>query len=90
MSGGTTWADGAVVKQWSRVGWAITFGIVTFMWWQLLLNQTSSYLAAFEQTNVQIVLFTLVVFMHTTGGLWSYVRFFHHPAEADPEANAEG
>jgi hypothetical protein len=45
-------------------------------------------LSAFQQTNVQVVLFTLVVFMLTTGGLWSYFRFLHHPAEAETGAPA--
>ena len=67
--------DGATVMRWSRVVWALTFGIVTFLWWQLLLNQNGSYAAAFEQSNVQVVLAVLGVFMLTTGGLWSYFRF---------------
>jgi hypothetical protein len=84
-----TFMDGAIVKDWSRIGWAITFGIVTFLWWQLLLNRTSSYLSAFQQTNVQVVLFTVVVFMLTTGGLWSYFRYLHHPAELEPATEGE-
>jgi hypothetical protein len=84
-----TFMDGAVVKDWNRIGWAITFGIVTFLWWQLLLNRTASYLNAFQQQNVQVVLFTLVVFMLTTGGLWSYFRFFHHSAELEPATETE-
>jgi hypothetical protein len=67
--------DGATVLGWSRLAWALTFGTVTFLWWQLLLNQDQAYVAAFEQTNVQVVLATLGAFMLTTGGLWSYFRF---------------
>ena len=67
--------DGATVMSWSRLAWALTFGTVTFLWWQLLLNQDRAYAAAFEQTNVQVVLAVLGVFMVTTGGLWSYFRF---------------
>jgi hypothetical protein len=67
--------DGAMVMNWSRVAWALTFGTITFLWWQLLLNQNGSYVAAFEQTNVQVVLAVLGIFMLTTGGLWSYFRF---------------
>ena len=74
--------SGATVKAWSRLGWAIVFGIVTFLWWQLLLNQSAAYLSAFEQTNVRVVLFTLGAFMLTTGGLWSYFRFRPEPAKA--------
>jgi hypothetical protein len=79
-----TFLDGATVKNWSRLGWALVFGVVTFLWWQLLLNQDASYLGAFEQTNVRVVLATLGVFMLTTGGLWSYFRF--RPATTEAEA----
>jgi hypothetical protein len=79
-----TFLDGATVKNWSRLGWALVFGVVTFLWWQLLLNQDAAYLGAFEQTNVRVVLATLGVFMLTTGGLWSYFRF--RPATAEAEA----
>jgi len=75
--------DGATVMGWSRIAWALTFGTVTFLWWQLLFNQNAAYAAAFEQTNVQVVLATLGVFMLTTGGLWSYFRFRPEPAEAE-------
>jgi hypothetical protein len=75
--------DGATVMGWSRIAWALTFGTVTFLWWQLLFNQNAAYAAAFEQTNVQVVLLTLGVFMLTTGGLWSYFRFRPAPAEAE-------
>ena len=74
--------DGATVMGWSRLAWALTFGTVTFLWWQLLLNQDGAYAAAFEQTNVQVVLAVLGVFMLTTGGLWSYFRFKPGSTEA--------
>ena len=74
--------DGATVMAWSRVAWVLTFGVVTFLWWQLLLNQDRAYAAAFEHSNVKLVLATLGLFMLTTGGLWSYFRFRRVPAEA--------
>jgi hypothetical protein len=74
--------DGATVMAWSRVAWALVFGTVTFLWWQLLLNQESSFISAFEQSNVQMVLAVLGVFMLTTGGLWAYFRFKPDPSEA--------
>jgi len=67
--------DGSAVMAWSRIAWVLVFGTVTFLWWQLLLNQNQAYVAALEQTNVQVVLGVLTVFMVTTGGLWSYFRF---------------
>jgi hypothetical protein len=74
--------DGSTVMRWSRAAWALTFGTVTFLWWQLLLNQDAAYVKAMEQTNVQVVLATVIVFMLTTGGLWSYFRFRPAPVEA--------
>jgi hypothetical protein len=78
-----TFLDGAAVMAWSRIAWALMFGTVTFLWWQLLLNRDAAYSAALEQTNVQVVLVTLGVFMLTTGGLWSYFRFRRKPLEAE-------
>jgi hypothetical protein len=72
--------DGAVIMRWSRLAWALVFGTVTFLWWQLLLNQNGAYAAAFQQTSVQLVIGVLVLFMITTGGIWTYFRF-HLPAE---------
>ena len=74
--------DGSTVKSWSFVAWLLVFATVTFLWWQLLFNQNAAYVAAFEQTNVQVVLFTLGVFMLTTGGIWTYFRFRPSPPEA--------
>ena len=75
--------DGATVMGWSKVAWVLTFGTVTFLWWQLLLNQDHAYVEAMEQSNVQVVLGTVIVFMLTTGGLWSYFRFRPKPVEAE-------
>ena len=79
--------DGAAVMGWSRLAWVLTFGTVTFLWWQLLLNQDHAYASAFEQTNVQVVLLTLAFFLVTTGGLWSYFRFRSERSDAE-EAEA--
>ena len=79
--------DGSTVKSWSFVAWALVFATVTFLWWQLLFNQNAAYVAALEQTNVQVVLFTLGAFMLTTGSIWTYFRFRPSPAE-EPESEA--
>jgi hypothetical protein len=81
-----TFLDGAAVMAWSRAVWALVFGTVVFLWWQLLLNRDASYTAALEQTNVRIVLLTLGVWMLTTGLFWSYFRFRPSPAEVEAEA----
>ena len=67
--------DGAILMRWSRLAWALLFGTVTFLWWQLLLNQNGAYAAAFRQTSVQLVVAVLILFMLTTGGIWTFFRF---------------
>jgi len=81
--------DGATVRSWNFVVWVLVFASVTFLWWQLLFNQDAAYAAAFEQTNVQVVLFTLGVFMLTTGGIWSYFRFRPAAPDEEPVTDAE-
>jgi hypothetical protein len=85
-----TFMDGAIVKDWSRIGWAITFGIVTFLWWQLPAQPDSlvSQRVPADRT-CRSSCSPLVVFMLTTGGLWSYFRYLHHPAELEPAAEGE-
>ena len=39
------------------------FGAATFLYWQLLLNQDHAYADAFRQTNVQVALLVLAIFM---------------------------
>jgi hypothetical protein len=81
-----TFLDGAAVMNWSRAVWALAFGTVVFLWWQLLLNRDASYAGALEQTNVRIVLVTLGVWMLSTGLFWSYFRFRPSPPEVEAEA----
>jgi hypothetical protein len=81
--------DGATVRSWSTIGWAIAFGIAAFLWWQILIGQDAVYTQALEQTDVQAVLIVLGIFMLTTGGLWAYFRFRPEPAEGEPEIEAE-
>ena len=41
-----TFMDGATVFEWNRVVWIAVFGLATFLFWHLLLNQNDSYLDA--------------------------------------------
>jgi hypothetical protein len=75
---------GAIVMRWSRVVWALLFGLVAFLWWQLLINRDSAYADAFKQTSVLFALGLLAFFMATTGTTWTYFRF-HVGEEEQPE-----
>jgi len=81
-----TFMHGNVVYRWSKVGWALAFGTGVFLWWQLLLNRDHAYAESLRQTNVQLVIFTLVFFMGTTGVVWAYFRLFGNTAKEGGEA----
>jgi hypothetical protein len=66
--------DGAKVMAWSRPVWAIAFGLVTFLWWQLLLNRDRAYVDALTQTSVGPVIAALIFFVLTTGAVWTFFR----------------
>ena len=66
--------DGAKVMAWSRPAWALAFGLVTFLWWQLLLNRDQAYADALTQTSIGPVISVLIFFGLTTGVLWVFFR----------------
>lgn len=75
--------DGAKVMRWSRVGWALMFGTVTFLFWQLVINRDEAYVDAFKHTNVWVAVIALAFFMLTTGGAWTFFRLRTGAEEAE-------
>jgi hypothetical protein len=69
-----TYMDGGTVWRWSRLGWALGYFVVVFLWWQLLFNRNQAYADAFKQTSVLAVASMLAFFMATTGVVWTYFR----------------
>jgi hypothetical protein len=67
--------DGAVVWRWSRVAWAVIFGVTTFLFWQLVINQYAAYLDAFKQPTVLAILLILAVYGTLTVATWLYFRW---------------
>ncbi len=78
-----TFMDGAQVLQWSRVVWAVLFGTVTFLFFQLIVNQYKSYLDAFKQTSVVLCLALAAFYGIVTVGVW---LFFRLRTRRSPEA----
>jgi hypothetical protein len=70
-----TFMDGKAVYQWNKIAWALLFGISTFLFWQLVINQYASYLDAFRQTNVQICLAILAIYGGLTLATWAFFRY---------------
>ena len=85
-----TFMDGAVVYQWSKVAWAVLFGISTFLFWQLVINQYSSYLDSFRQANVQICLAILAVYGGLTALMWLFFRYRRRAEASEGAETAAG
>ena len=66
--------DGAKILAWSRPAWVLLYGVVVFLWWQLLLNRDAAYVDALKQPSVQAVFGVLLVWGITTGCMWTYFR----------------
>jgi hypothetical protein len=69
-----TFMDGAVVWRWSRVAWVLIFGVTTFLFWQLVINQYASYLQAFREPTILAILLILAVYGTLTTVTWLYFR----------------
>src|SRR5258706_16209848 len=67
--------DGAVVWRWSRVAWVLLFGVATFLFWQLVINQYAAYLDAFKQPTIIAILLILAVYGTLTAVTWLYFRY---------------
>jgi len=84
--------DGAVVWRWSRVAWVVLFGVATFLFWQLVINQYAAYLDAFKQPTIIAILLILAVYGTLTAVTWLYFRHRRSPKTdqgSDSGANPE-
>jgi hypothetical protein len=67
--------DGAVVYRWSRRAWALLFGTVTFLFFELIINRDASYIDAFKQTAVTTLLWLVALYGAITITTWSWFRW---------------
>ena len=65
-----TFMDGATVFEWNKFVWAALFGLATFLFWHLLLNQNDAYLDALRQTRVAIALGLVLIYGEVTLATW--------------------
>ena len=70
-----TFMDGIVVWRWNRFVWALLFGVTTFLFWQLVINQYAAYMKAFEQPTVIAILLILAVYGTLTVVTWLYFKY---------------
>ena len=84
-----TFMDGKAVANWSRVVWAVTFGVATFLFWQLLINPDAGYLDALRETKVVVAVTLVVFYVVVTLGTWSYFRWRNRTKETEEVAPTE-
>lgn len=69
-----TFMDGATVFEWNKLVWAGLFGLATFLFWHLLLNQNDAYIDALRQTRVTVALGLVLLYAAVTLGTWLFFR----------------
>jgi hypothetical protein len=76
-----TFMDGVAVFEWSKWAWAGMFGLATFLFWHLLLNQDAAYLDALRQTRVAVALGLVLLYAAVTIGTWLFFKLRTAPLE---------
>lgn len=66
--------DGEKIFRWNKWIWLASFGTVAFLFWHVLLNKNSKYLAAFADKNVKIMAGLVVLYCLATLGTYVYFR----------------
>jgi hypothetical protein len=74
-----TFMDGATVFEWSKAVWAGLFGLATFLFWHLLLNQNDAYLDALRQTRVAVALGLVLLYAGVTVATWLFFKLRSAP-----------
>jgi hypothetical protein len=72
---------GRKIFGWNFLVWGVLFTPIMFLFTHTLLNPHSTYLDAFEHTNVQVLLAMIVILSIITAILWFYFRM----AQPTPE-----
>ncbi len=79
--------DGSKVMAWSRVVWAVTFGLAAWLFFHVLINPGSAYLEALSSKKVLLMVGTLAAYGALTAGTWLCFRWYgpeSEPGQAGP------
>jgi hypothetical protein len=74
--------DGSKIMAWSRVVWAVTFGLAAWLFFHVLINPGSAYLDALSSKKVLLMGGTLAAYAVLTVGTWLCFRW--HGPESEP------
>lgn len=72
--------DGAKIARWNPVVWAVLFGFVTFLFWQLLLNRNEGTLDAIRRTRVVAALGVAAFYAGLTVAAWGFFQIRNRTA----------
>ena len=64
--------DGESLWAWNKWLWLATFSGIAFMFWHVLLNKDSEYVATFGGRNVRMMIGLLIVYVAVTLGTYLY------------------
>jgi hypothetical protein len=67
--------DGAAVRDWNRVVWAVLFGLGVFAFVHVLIGPQSGYLAELAPAGLVAALIVFAAFALLSFGVWGYFRF---------------
>lgn len=71
-----TFMDGSNVMAWSRAVWGLTFGLVAWLFFHVLINPGSAYVEALSSKNVLLMVGTLAAYGSLTLGTWLSFRWY--------------
>jgi len=80
-----TFLDGATVKNWSRLGWAVLFALSVFGFIHILIGPTSGYVSDLSPAAFVAALGVFAAFGALSIGTWLYFRFRRPEPEPEPE-----
>jgi hypothetical protein len=66
------YGTGRTILKWNKIGWAVTFLPIAFLFNHAVLNPQSGFLDSFMSPNVRFLWFVLIVLVGVTAGLWFY------------------
>jgi hypothetical protein len=69
-----TFMDGDKIFKWNRLIWLLTMGIVTLLFWEVLLNDQRAYFDALKETTLQIALVMGGLCLGLTLGAWTFFK----------------
>jgi hypothetical protein len=80
--------DGSKIQAWSKIAWAVLFGVAAFTLVEVLLMPGSGYVGHTTTVGRFTVLSIYIAFALFTAGFWAYFRF--RKARPEEELETEG